>query len=112
MKMVCAIIRPHRLQHVKKCLEDIGILGLTITEVLGVGRQKGHVERYRGSEYSLDLLSKTKIDIGVPDEQCEEVVQAIRESAFTGEVGDGRIFVYSIAEAVRIRTGEAGEDSL
>lgn len=112
MKMICAIIRPHRLEEVKKALFDVGVVGMTVSDVRGAGRQKGQVERYRGSEYSIDLISKLKIEVGVPDGQYEEVVNAIRESARTGEVGDGKIFVSSLADAVRIRTGESGEDSL
>jgi len=112
MKMICAIIRPHRLEEVKKSLADIGVVGLTITDVRGAGRQKGQVERYRGSEYSLDLISKIKIEVGVSDSQCDEALNAIKESAHTGEIGDGKIFIYSLSNAVRIRTGEAGEESL
>jgi len=112
MKMICAIIRPHRLEEVKKSLADIGVVGLTITDVRGAGRQKGQVERYRGSEYSLDLISKIKIEIGVSDSQCDEALNAIKESAHTGEIGDGKIFIYPLSNAVRIRTGEAGEESL
>ncbi len=112
MKMICAIIRPHRLDEVKNSLADIGVAGLTVSEVRGAGRQKGQVERYRGSEYSVDLLSKMKVEIGVSDSQCDEVVKAICEAAHTGEVGDGKIFVYELAQSVRIRTGESGEDSL
>jgi nitrogen regulatory protein PII len=112
MKMICAIIRPHRLEEVKKSLADIGVVGLTITDVRGAGRQKGQVERYRGSEYSLDLISKIKIEVGVSDSQCDEALKAIKESAHTGEIGDGKIFIYPLSNAVRIRTGEAGEDSL
>jgi nitrogen regulatory protein PII len=112
MKMICAIIRPHRLESVKKSLSDIGVVGLTITDVRGAGRQKGQVERYRGSEYSLDLISKTKVEVGVSDSQCDEAVNAIRESAYTGEVGDGKIFIYPLFNSVRIRTGESGDESL
>jgi nitrogen regulatory protein PII len=112
MKMICAIIRPHRLDEVKNSLADMGVTGLTVSEVRGAGRQKGQVERYRGSEYSVDLLSKMKVEIGVSDSQCDEAVRAICEAAHTGEVGDGKIFVYDLVESVRIRTGESGEDSL
>jgi nitrogen regulatory protein PII len=112
MKMICAIIRPHQLENVKKSLADVGVAGLTITDVRGAGRQKGKVERYRGSEYSIDLIAKMKIEVGVSDDQCNEAINAIRESAHTGEIGDGKIFVYSLMDAVRIRTGESGEDSL
>jgi len=112
MKLIVAVIRPHRLQEVKDALSKIGVAGLTVTDIRGAGRQKGQIERYRGSEYSIDLLAKCKIEVGVPDQQCEEAVQAIRKSAYTGEIGDGKIFVLTLEEAVRIRTGESGEDSL
>ena len=112
MKLIISIIRPHRLQDVKEALSKIGVAGLTVTEVRGAGRQKGQVERYRGSEYSIDLLAKCKMEIAVSDEQCEEVIQAIRKSAFSGEIGDGKIFVLPLIDALRIRTGERGEDSL
>jgi nitrogen regulatory protein PII len=112
MKMICAIIRPHRLEDIKKALADIGVAGLTITDVRGAGRQKGQVERYRGSEYSLDLISKMKLEVAVSDSQCEDAVKTIRESARTGEIGDGKIFIYPLLDSVRIRTGESGEESL
>jgi nitrogen regulatory protein P-II 2 len=112
MKLIVSIIRPHRLQDVKEALSKIGVAGLTVTDVRGAGRQKGQVERYRGSEYSIDLLAKCKIEIAVSDEQSEEVIQAIRKSAFSGEIGDGKIFVLSLEDALRIRTGERGEESL
>ena len=112
MKMVIAIIRPHRLQDVKEALADIGVVGLTATDVRGAGRQKGQVERYRGSEYSIDLLAKIKLEVAVLDDQCEEVIQAIRKAAFTGEIGDGKIFILPLEDSVRVRTGERGEDSL
>jgi len=112
MKLIISIIRPHRLQDVKEALSKIGVAGLTVTEVRGAGRQKGQVERYRGSEYSIDLLTKCKMEIAVSDEQCEEVIQAVRKSAFSGEVGDGKIFILPLEDALRIRTGERGEDSL
>jgi nitrogen regulatory protein PII len=112
MKLIIAIIRPHRLQDVKEALSAIGVTGLTVTDVRGAGRQKGQVERYRGSEYSIDLLAKCKIDVAVPDDQYEEVIQVIRTSAYAGEIGDGKIFVLPLEDAMRIRTGERGEDSL
>jgi len=112
MKFIVAIIRPHRLQEVKEALAEIGVAGLTVTDVRGAGRQKGQVERYRGSEYSIDLLAKCKIEVATADDQCEEVVQAIRKSAYTGEIGDGKIFVLPLEDSMRIRTGERGEDSL
>lgn len=110
--MICAIFRPHRLQDVKEALADLGVVGMTVTDVRGAGRQKGQVERYRGSEYTIDLLAKIKIDVAVLDDQCEEVVQAIRKAAYTGEIGDGKIFILQLEDSVRVRTGERGEDSI
>jgi nitrogen regulatory protein PII len=112
MKLIHSIIRPHRLQYVKEALSEIGIAGLTVTDVRGAGRQKGQVERYRGSEYNINLLAKCKIEVAVTDDQCEEVIQAIRKSAYSGEIGDGKIFILQLEDAMRIRTGERGEDSL
>lgn len=112
VKLIVAIIRPHRLQEVKEALSDTGVAGLTVTDVRGAGRQKGQVERYRGSEYSIDLLAKCKIEVAVADEQCEEIVQAIRKAAHTGEIGDGKVFILPLEDSMRIRTGERGEDSL
>jgi nitrogen regulatory protein PII len=112
MKMVYAIIRPHRLQDVKEALADVGVVGMTVTDVRGAGRQKGQVERYRGSEYSIDLLAKIKLEVAVLDDQCEEVVQTIRKAAYTGEIGDGKIFILPLEDSIRVRTGERGEDSL
>ena len=112
MKLIVAIIRPHRLQDVKEALSRIGVAGLTVTDVRGAGRQKGQVERYRGSEYSIDLLAKCKIEVAVADDQCEEAMHAIRKSACSGEIGDGKIFVLQLQDAMRIRTGERGDDSL
>ena len=112
MKMICAIVRPHRLEEIKRALAEVGVAGMTITSVHGVGRQKGQVERYRSSEYSIDLISKMKIEVGVPDDKYQQVIKAIREAAHTGEIGDGKIFVYTLTDAVRIRTGETGEDTL
>ncbi len=110
--MIYAIIRPHRLQDVKEALADVGVVGMTVTDVRGAGRQKGQVERYRGSEYSIDLLAKVKIEVAVLDEQCEEVVQAVRNAAYTGEIGDGKIFILPLEDSIRVRTGDRGEDSL
>jgi nitrogen regulatory protein PII len=112
MKMICAIIRPHRLQEVKKALSDAGIVGLTVTDVRGAGRQKGQVERYRGTEYSIDLLPKVKLEIAVEDDQVEAIIQKIRDAASTGEIGDGKIFISPLEDSMRIRTGERGQDSL
>ena len=112
MKLILSIIRPHGLQDVKEALSAIGVAGLTVTDVRGAERQKGQVERYRGSEYSVDLLAKCKIEVAVADDQCEEAIQAIRKNAHSGEIGDGKIFVLPLQDAMRIRTGERGEDSL
>ncbi len=112
MKLITAIIRPHRLHDVKEALSEIGVSGLTVTDVRGAGRQKGQVERYRGSEYTIDLLAKCKLELAVADDQCEECIQAIRKAAYTGEIGDGKIFVLPLEDSLRIRTGERGEDSL
>ena len=112
VKIIWAVIRPHRLQEVKEALADIGVVGMTVTDVRGAGRQKGQVERYRGSEYSIDLLAKIKVEVAVLDSQCEEVVQTIRKSGYSGEIGDGKIFVLTLEDAMRIRTGERGDDSL
>ena len=112
MKMVSAIIRPHRLQNVKEALADAGIVGLTVTDVRGAGRQKGQVERYRGSEYSIDLIPKIKLEVAAEDDQLEVIVRTIHESAHTGEIGDGKIFIYSLEDAMRIRTGDRGEGAL
>lgn len=112
MKMVVAVIRPHKLHDVKTALSDAGIHGLTVTDVRGAGRQKGHVERYRGSEYTIDLLAKVKIEVAVADEQVDKVIQTIVESARTGQIGDGKVFVLPLEDSIRVRTGEKGEDSL
>ena len=112
MKMVSAVIRPHRLQNVKEALADAGVVGLTVTDVRGAGRQKGQVERYRGSEYSIDLIPKIKLEVAVEEDQLEGVVRTIRDSAYTGEIGDGKIFISSLEDALRIRTGDRGEGAL
>ncbi len=109
MKMIVAIIKHFKFDDVKKALTDAGIQGMTITEVKGFGRQKGHVELYRGAKYEVNFLPKIKIEVAVPDEKAEEVVNIISESAKTGEIGDGKIFIYSLQDVVRIRTGERGE---
>ena len=106
MKLIEAVIRPHKLQDVKSALADIGVLGMTVTDVRGCGRQKGHVERYRGSEYTVDLLSKVKIEVVVKEAQTDEVIDTIATAARTGEIGDGRVFVLPVLESYRIRTGE------
>jgi nitrogen regulatory protein PII len=112
MKMITAIIRPHRLQQVKQALSDAGVVGLTVTDVRGAGRQKGQVERYRGSEYSVDLIPKVKVEVALEDDQVEAVIQMIRDAAYTGEIGDGKIFISPLGDAMRIRTGDRGDSSL
>lgn len=112
MKKIEAIIKPFKLDDVKDALTEIGIQGMTITEVKGFGRQKGHTELYRGAEYLIDFLPKNKIEIVVPDSQVREVVEAIERTAKTGKIGDGKIFVIPVEEAVRIRTGETGSDAI
>jgi nitrogen regulatory protein PII len=112
MKIVSAVIRPNRLQEVKEALSNAGVVGLTVTDVRGAGRQKGQIERYRGSEYSVDLIPKIKLEVAIEDDQLETVIQAIRSSAYTGEIGDGKIFVVSLEDSMRIRTGDRGENSL
>ncbi len=112
MKMLIAVIRPHKLQDVKSALAEIGISGMTVTDVRGCGRQKGHVERYRGSEYTIDLLAKVRLEIVVDDDQVEAAVDCVSKSARTGEIGDGKIFVMPLENAVRVRTGDQGGDAL
>ena len=112
MKFVMAIIKPFKLDEVREALSDNGVQGLTVTEVKGFGRQKGHTELYRGAEYVVDFLPKVKLEVAIPDELLEQVLEAIEKSAFTGKVGDGKIFVFELAEAVRIRTGETGTAAL
>ncbi len=112
MKKIEAIIKPMKLEEVKESLEEIGIHGMTVTEVRGFGRQKGHIEVYRGKEYEVRFLPKIKIELIVKDEEVERVVETIIKSARTGKVGDGKIFVYPVEEVIRIRTGEKGEDAV
>lgn len=108
MKMLVAIIKPFRLDAVREALSDIGVQGMTVTEVRGFGRQKGHTELYRGAEYTVDLLPKIKLEVALPPEMIDKAVEAIVKAAKTGQVGDGKIFVYDLGQAVRIRTGETG----
>ncbi len=108
MKKIEAIIKPFKLEEVKDALGEIGIEGMTVTEVKGFGRQKGHTEIYRGSEYTVDFLPKIKIEIVIPDEKAEDAIEAIVKSAKTGKIGDGKVFVSAVEEAVRIRTEEKG----
>ncbi len=112
MKKVEAIIKPFKLDGVKEALHEIGINGLTVTEVKGFGRQKGHTELYRGAEYVVDFLPKIKVEIAVSDEMADKAVQAIVQAANTGRIGDGKIFVLPVEDAIRIRTGERGPDAV
>jgi nitrogen regulatory protein P-II 2 len=112
MKLVTAIIKPFKLDDVREAISEIGIDGLTVTEVKGFGRQKGHTELYRGAEYQVDFLPKVKLEIAVQDEQVERLVEAIVAAAKTGKIGDGKVFVYDLEQAVRIRTGEADTEAL
>jgi nitrogen regulatory protein P-II 2 len=112
MKMVMAIIKPFKLEEVRQALDDIGIEGLTVTEVKGYGRQKGHTEIYRGAEYEVNFVPKLKIEIAVPTDRVEKVIEAISSTAKTGQIGDGKIFVTPIEMTVRIRTGETDADAI
>ncbi len=112
MKKIEAVIKPFKLDEVKEALHEIGIQGMTVTEVKGFGRQKGHTELYRGAEYVVDFLPKIKLEIAIPDELVDKVVEAIAGAANTGRIGDGKIFVTALEEAVRIRTGERGNEAL
>ena len=112
MKKVEAIVRPHLLEAVKTALQEVGIVGMTVTEVKGFGRQKGHTETYRGSEYKVEFLPKIKIEIALGDELVEQAVEAVLKTAKTGKFGDGKVFVSEIDDVVRIRTGERGEAAL
>jgi len=112
MKKIEAIIKPFKLDEVKNALAEIGIQGLTISEVKGFGRQKGHTELYRGAEYTIDFLPKVKVEVVVADGKCEQVVETIQAAAKTGRIGDGKIFIIPCEEAVRIRTGERGEEAI
>ena len=112
MKLITAIIKPFKLDEVREALSDVGVTGLTITDVKGFGRQKGHTELYRGSEYVVDFLPKTKIEVAVSDDNADKVIDAITKVSNTGKIGDGKIFVSSLEQVVRIRTGEVNEDAL
>lgn len=112
MKKVEAIIKPFKLEDVKSALAEVGIQGMTVTEVRGFGRQKGHTEIYRGSEYTVDFVPKVKIEIVIEDDRLDQVVQMISKTANTGKIGDGKIFVSPVEQAVRIRTGETGNDAV
>jgi nitrogen regulatory protein P-II 2 len=112
MKMVTAIIKPFKLDEVREALSAIGVQGITVTEVKGFGRQKGHTELYRGAEYVVDFLPKVKIEAAIQDSIVDQVIEAIEKSAGTGKIGDGKIFVFDIEQVIRIRTGETGEEAL
>ncbi len=112
MKLITAIIKPFKLDDVREALSEIGVQGITVTEVKGFGRQKGHTELYRGAEYVVDFLPKVKLEIGIAEDMADKVIDAITKAANTGKIGDGKIFVSSLEQAVRIRTGETGRDAL
>ena len=112
MKLVTAIIKPFKLDDVRQALSEVGVQGITVTEVKGFGRQKGHTELYRGAEYVVDFLPKVKIEIGVPSDNVDAVIDAITKAANTGKIGDGKIFVSTLEQTIRIRTGETGPEAL
>ena len=112
MKLISAIIKPFKLDDVREALSEIGVAGITATEVKGFGRQKGHTELYRGAEYVVDFLPKVKVEIAVADELADRVIETITNAAQTGKIGDGKIFVFNLEQAIRIRTGETGQDAL
>jgi nitrogen regulatory protein PII len=112
MKMIVAVVRPHKLEDVRQALEESGVVGVTVTEVRGHGRQRGQVERYRGAEYTIELLPKVRVETVVADDKVDRAIESIIAAARTGEIGDGKVFVLPVEESVRVRTGERGEDSL
>lgn len=112
MKLITAVIKPFKLDAVREALSEIGVQGITVTEVKGFGRQKGHTELYRGAEYVVDFLPKTKLEVAVADNQVDSVVETISKAAHSGKIGDGKIFVSGLEQVIRIRTGETGEDAL
>jgi nitrogen regulatory protein PII len=112
MKLVTAVVKPFKLDDVREALSDIGMQGITVTEVKGFGRQKGHTELYRGAEYVVDFLPKVKIEVATTDDQVDHVIEAISKAANTGKIGDGKIFVVNLEQAIRIRTGESGNEAL
>jgi nitrogen regulatory protein P-II 2 len=112
MKLVTAIIKPFKLDDAREALSEVGVQGITVTEVKGFGRQKGHTELYRGAEYVVDFLPKVKIEVAVKDEQIDQVIEAITKATSTGKIGDGKIFVFDLEQVIRIRTGETGADAL
>ncbi|MEQ4616776.1 MAG: P-II family nitrogen regulator [Corticimicrobacter sp.] len=112
MKLVIAIIKPFKLDEVREALSGIGLQGMTVTEVKGFGRQKGHTELYRGAEYAVDFLPKLRVEVAVPDDQVDPAIEAIIQSAHTGKIGDGKIFIMPLEQIVRIRTGETGDTAI
>lgn len=112
MKLITAVIKPFKLDDVRESLSEMGVQGITVTEVKGFGRQKGHTELYRGAEYVVDFLPKVKVEVAVADDQADAVIDAITKAAHTGKIGDGKIFVASLTEVIRIRTGETGTDAI
>ena len=112
MKLLVAVIKPFKLDEVRESLSEVGVQGITVTEVKGFGRQKGHTELYRGAEYVVDFLPKVKIEVAVDDDQLDPAIEAISKAAHTGKIGDGKIFVVPLEQAIRIRTGETGKDAL
>ena len=112
MKLVTAVVKPFKLDDVREALSEIGVQGITVTEVKGFGRQKGHTELYRGAEYVVDFLPKVKIEVAVADSALEQVIEAITNAANTGKIGDGKIFVTTLEQVIRIRTGESGEEAI
>ncbi len=112
MKLVSAIIKPFKLDEVREALAAVGVQGITVTEVKGFGRQKGHTELYRGAEYVVDFLPKVKVEAAIRDDLLDQVIEAIEKSASTGKIGDGKIFVFDVEQVIRIRTGETGEEAL
>lgn len=112
MKLITAIIKPFKLDDVREALSEIGVQGITVTEVKGFGRQKGHTELYRGAEYVVDFLPKVKLEVAISAEMADQVIEAISKAANTGKIGDGKIFVFNLEQVVRIRTGESGKEAL
>jgi nitrogen regulatory protein P-II 2 len=112
MKLITAIIKPFKLDDVREALSEVGVQGMTVSEVKGFGRQKGHTELYRGAEYVVDFLPKIKLEVAVADDQADKVIESISKAANSGKIGDGKIFVFSLEQVVRIRTGETGGDAL
>lgn len=112
MKLITAIVKPFKLDDVRESLSEIGVQGITVTEVKGFGRQKGHTELYRGAEYVVDFLPKVKIEVAVAEDMVDQTIEAITKSANTGKIGDGKVFVSSLEQVIRIRTGETGQDAI